>query len=52
MIDGSGKGVEWEGGKMMSSVLSMLSLRNREEKKDDMANRYLGNKTPLISRMI
>lgn len=31
--DRSGKGVE---GKMMNSVLSMLSFRNQEEKKEDM----------------
>lgn len=38
VIDRSVKGVEREGGKMMISVLSMLSLRKREEKKEEHYN--------------
>lgn len=38
VIDRSVKGVEREGGKMMISVLSMLSLRKREEKKEEYYN--------------
>lgn len=41
VIDRSGKGVDWEGGKMMNSVLSMLRFRKRE-KEEDMADRHSG----------
>lgn len=42
VIDRSGKGGEREGEKMMSSVLSMLSFKKREEKKEEMADRHSG----------
>ena len=43
VIDRSvGGGGEQDGGKMMNSVLSMLSFRKRGEKKEDMEDRHCG----------
>ena len=42
VIDRSVGGVEQDGGKIMNSVLSMLSFRKRKEKKDDIEDRHCG----------
>ena len=42
MIDRSVEVVEQDMGKMMNSILSMLSFRKREEKKEDMGDRHCG----------
>ena len=42
MIDRSVGAVEQDGGKMMNSVLSMLSFRKRVEKNEDMEDRHCG----------
>ena len=42
VINRSVRGVEQDGGKMMNSVLSMLSFRKQEEKNEDMEDRHCG----------